>query len=140
VTITTSGTGGQAQTKGHAREPILRITDSPVPRRGRSVTLPDGLEHSSRRFDNTQEPQRPCTFKPRRPKIGMWKTNTSKAAGRLVKSGLTFGQLLSKYVKKKAGPSDRPPKRPLFLPRSDSMLGRLNHLTNRKGREVIMSN
>jgi hypothetical protein len=31
---------------------------------------------------------------------------------RLVKSGLTFDQLLSKFVKKKAGSSDRPAKRP----------------------------
>jgi hypothetical protein len=30
----------------------------------------------------------------------------------LVKSGPTFAQLLSKYVKKKASPSDRPRKRP----------------------------
>jgi hypothetical protein len=36
VTITNSSTGGQAQTRGHAREPILRIVDGPVPRRGRS--------------------------------------------------------------------------------------------------------
>jgi hypothetical protein len=35
-----------------------------------------------------------------------------KAAGRLVKSSPTFDQLLSKYVKKKSGPSDQPPKRP----------------------------
>jgi hypothetical protein len=57
VTITTSGTGGQAQTRGHAREPILRITDGLVPRRERSVTSPDGSERSSGRSDNTQEPQ-----------------------------------------------------------------------------------
>jgi hypothetical protein len=44
--------------------------------------------------------------------IGTWKTNTFKAAGRLVKSGPTFDQFLSKYVKKKAGPSDPPPMRP----------------------------
>jgi hypothetical protein len=42
VTITNSGTGGQVQTRGHAQEPILRIADGPVPRRGRSVTSPDG--------------------------------------------------------------------------------------------------
>jgi hypothetical protein len=42
----------------------------------------------------------------------MWKTNTFKAAGRLVKTGPTFDQLLSKYVKKKIGPSDRPTKQP----------------------------
>jgi hypothetical protein len=34
----------------------------------------------------------------------MWKTNTFKAAGRLVKSGATFDQLLSKYVKKRLAP------------------------------------
>jgi hypothetical protein len=108
VTITTSGTGGQAQTRGHAREPILRITDSPVPRRGRSVTSPDSLERSSGWSGNDEEPR---TFKPRRPEIGTWKTNTFKAAGQLVKTSPTFDQLLSKYVKKKADPSDRPPKR-----------------------------
>jgi hypothetical protein len=43
----------------------------------------------------------------------MWKTNTFKASGRLVKVSPTFDQLLSKYVKKKAGPSDRLAKRPL---------------------------
>jgi hypothetical protein len=64
VTITTSGTGGQAQTRGHAREPILRITDSPVPRRGRSVTSPDGPERSSGRSGNAEERRRPRTFKP----------------------------------------------------------------------------
>jgi hypothetical protein len=112
VTITTSGTGEQAQTRGHAREPILRIADGPVPRRGWSVTSPDGPERSSGRSDNAKEPRRPRTFKPRRPEIGTWKTNTFKAASRLVKTGPTFDQLLSKYVKKKAGPRDRPAKRP----------------------------
>jgi hypothetical protein len=42
VTITTFSTGGQAQTRGHAREPILCITDSLVPRRVWSVTSLDG--------------------------------------------------------------------------------------------------
>jgi hypothetical protein len=112
VTIITSGTGEQAQTRGHAREPILRIADGPVPRRGWSVTSPDGPERSSGRSDNAKEPRRPRTFKPRRPEIGTWKTNTFKAASRLVKTGPTFDQLLSKYVKKKAGPRDRPAKRP----------------------------
>jgi hypothetical protein len=111
VTITNSGTGGQAQTRGHAREPILCIADGPVLRRGRSVTSPDGPERSSGRSGNDEEPRRPRTFKLRRPEIGMWKTNTFKTTGRLVKSSPTFDQLLSKYVKKKAGPSDRPPKR-----------------------------
>jgi hypothetical protein len=35
-----------------------------------------------------------------------------KAAGRLVRFGPTFNQLLSKHVKKKADTSDRPAKRP----------------------------
>jgi hypothetical protein len=112
VTITNSGTGGQVQTRGHAQEPILHIADGPVPRHRRSVTSPDGPERSSGRSGNAEEPRRPRTFKPRRPEIGTWKTNMFKATGRLVKSSPTFDQLLSKYVKKKAGPSDRPPKRP----------------------------
>jgi hypothetical protein len=36
VTITASGTGGQAQTGRQARELVLRITDGPPSRRGRS--------------------------------------------------------------------------------------------------------
>jgi hypothetical protein len=112
VTITASSTGGQAQTGRQMREPVLHITDSPPPRRGRSDASPDGLENSSGRSGHAQDSQRSHTFKPRRPEIGTWKTNTFKAAGRLVKSGPTFDQLLSKYVKKKAGPSDRPAKRP----------------------------
>jgi hypothetical protein len=90
VTITNSGTRGQAQTRGHAREPILRIADGPVPRRGRSVTSSDGPKRSSGRSGNAKEPRRPRTFKPRRPEIGTWKTNTFKATGRLVKSSPTF--------------------------------------------------
>jgi hypothetical protein len=91
---------------------VLRISDGPMHRRRRSETTPDGPENSSGRSDHTQDPQRPRTFKPRRPEIGTWKTNTFKVAGRLVKSGPTFDQLLSKYVKKKADLSDRPAKRP----------------------------
>jgi hypothetical protein len=103
---------GQTQTGGWAQEPILHIADSPTRRRGRSGTSPDGPGHSIEESENTQDPQRPCTFRPRQPKIGTWKTNTFKTAGRLVKSGPTFDQLLSKYVKKKASPSDRTLKRP----------------------------
>jgi hypothetical protein len=110
VTITTSSAGRQAQTK--EQEPVLCISDGLTHRRRRSGTTPDDPENSSRRPDHTQDPQRPRTFKPQRPEIGTWKINTFEAAGRLVKSGLTFDQLLSKYVKKKAGPSDRPAKRP----------------------------
>jgi hypothetical protein len=91
---------------------VLRISDGPTHRRRRSGTTSDGPENSSGWSDHTQDPQRPRTFKPRRPEIGTWKTNTFKAAGRLVKSDPTFDQLLSKYVKKKADPSDRPAKRP----------------------------
>jgi hypothetical protein len=112
VTITTSGTLGQAQTKGQEQEPVLCISDGPTHRCRRSGTVSDGLENSSGRSGYTQDPQRPRTFKPRRPEIGTWKTNTFKAAGRLVKFGPTFDQLLSKYVKKKVGPCDRPAKRP----------------------------
>jgi hypothetical protein len=112
VTITTSSAGGQAQTKGQEQEPVLRISDGPTHRRRWSGTAPDGPENSSGRSDHTQDPQRPCTFKPRRLETGMWKTNTFKAAGRMVKSGPTFDQLLPKYVKKKVGPNDRPAKRP----------------------------
>jgi hypothetical protein len=110
VTITAYGAGGQARTK--EQEPVLRTPDGPAHRRGRSGTPPDGPENSSGRSGRAQDSQRPRTFKPRRPEIGTWKTNTFKAAGRLVKAGPTFDQLLSKYVKKKAGPSDRPAKRP----------------------------
>jgi hypothetical protein len=88
VTITTSNVVGQAQTGGQAREPVLHIADGPG--------------HFGRWSGNTQEPQRQCT----------WKTYTIKATGHLVKSGPTFDQLLSKYVKKKTSPSDRTPKRP----------------------------
>ena len=112
VTITASGTGGQTQTGRQAQEPILRIADGPPSRRGRSDASPDGPANSSGRSGRAQDPQQPRTFKPRRPEIGTWKTNTFKAAGRLVKSGLTFDQLLSKFVKKMAGPSDRPAKQP----------------------------
>jgi hypothetical protein len=112
VTITASSTGGQAQTGRQLRKPVLRIADSPPSRRGRSDASPDGPKNSSGRSGHAQDSQRPRTFKPQRPEIGTWKTNTFKAAGWLVKPGPTFDQLLSKYVKKKADPSDRPAKRP----------------------------
>jgi hypothetical protein len=110
VTITTSDARRQAWTK--EQEHVLHIPDGPTHRCGRSGTTLDGPENSSGQSGPTQDSQRPHTFKPRRPEIGTWKTNTFKAAGRLVKTGLTFDQLLSKYVKKKADPSDRPAKRP----------------------------
>jgi hypothetical protein len=43
-------------------------------------------------------------------KIYCRKTNTSKASGRQVKANPTFDQLLSNYVKKKAGPTNQPAK------------------------------
>jgi hypothetical protein len=128
VTITASSTGGQAQTGRQLREPMLRITDSPPSRRGRSDASPDGPEDSSGRSGHAQDSQRPRTFKPRRPEIGTWKTNTFKAAGRLIKPGPTFDQLLSKYVKKKAGHRSDPA-HPFM---SNVRSGRLDHLTNRK--------
>jgi hypothetical protein len=114
VTITTSGARGQAQTKWQEQEqePVLRISDGLTHRCRQSGTTPDDPENSSGQYGHTQDPQRPHTFKPRRPEIGTWKTNTFKAAGWLVKSDPTFDQLLSKYVKKKADHSDRPAKRP----------------------------
>jgi hypothetical protein len=102
VTITTPGAGGQARTK--EQEPVLRISDGPTHRRRRSRTTPDGPENSSGRSGHTQDSQRPRTFKPQRPEIGTWKTNTFKAAGQLAKTSLTFDQLLSKYVKKEGRP------------------------------------
>jgi hypothetical protein len=90
VTITASGAGGQTQTGRQAQEPILRIADGPPSRRGWSEASPDGPKTADGRSGHTQDPQRPRTFKPRRPEIGTWKTNTFKAAGRLVKSGPTF--------------------------------------------------
>jgi hypothetical protein len=64
VTITTSSTRGQAQTKRWAQEPVLRITDGLTPRRGRSGTTPDGPEKSSGRSSDTKDLQRLRTFKP----------------------------------------------------------------------------
>jgi hypothetical protein len=88
---------------------MLHVTDGPPSSRGRSEASPDGPKASGGWSGYAQQP---CTFKPRRPEIGTWKTNTFKAADRMVKSSPTFDQLFSKYVKKKAGPSDRPTKRP----------------------------
>jgi hypothetical protein len=107
ITITTSNTGGQVQPGNQALAPVLRIADGPTHRCGRIGTPPDSPDHSSGRSGNAQEPRQPCTFKPRRPEIGTWKTDTLKSVGWLVRSGPTFDQLLSKYVKKKAVPSDR---------------------------------
>jgi hypothetical protein len=140
VTITTPGTGGQAQTKGQEQEPVLRILDGLTHRRRRFGTTPDSPEDSSRRSGHTQDPQRPRTFKPRRPEIGTWKTNTFKAAGRLVKSGLTFDQLLSKYVKKKAGPSDRPAKQPRSPIREQYQVRPMGPPHQSKKWKVILSN
>jgi hypothetical protein len=94
VTITASSTGGQAQTGRQLWEPMLRIVDSPPSRRGWSDASPDGLKNSSGRSDRAQDSQRPRTFKPRRPEIGTWKTNTFRAAGRLVKPGPTFRSIV----------------------------------------------
>jgi hypothetical protein len=78
VTITASGTRGQAKTARQAREPVLRITDGPPSRRGRSEASPDGPKTSGGRSGYTQDPQQPRTFRPRRPEIGTWKTNNLK--------------------------------------------------------------
>jgi hypothetical protein len=62
----------------------------------------------------------------------MWKTNTFKAASRLVNFGPTFDQLLSKYVKKKAGPVTGQQSDPAHPFMSNVRSGRLDHPTNRK--------
>jgi hypothetical protein len=115
ITITTSNAGLQAQAGNEALAPVLRIADGSTHRRGRSGTPLDSPDHSSGQSGNAYEPRRPRTFKPRRSEIGTWKTNTFKVAGRLVRSGPTFDQLLSKYVKMKANPSNWPTKRPRSL-------------------------
>jgi hypothetical protein len=63
VIITTSDTGGQAQTK--EQEPVLRTANGPTHKRGRSGTPPNGPENSSGRSGRAQDSQRPHTFKPR---------------------------------------------------------------------------
>jgi hypothetical protein len=64
VTITASGTKGQTQTGRQAQEPILRITDGPPSRRGRSEASPDGPKAAGERSGYTQGPQQLRTFKP----------------------------------------------------------------------------
>jgi hypothetical protein len=61
---------------------------------------PSGLGHAATIYSSVQGPP------------GVEMPTMVKAVGRLVRSGPTFDQLLSKYVKKKADPSDRPAKRP----------------------------
>jgi hypothetical protein len=63
VTITVSGTRGQAQTGRQAWEPVLRITDGPPSRRRRSEASPDGPKTSGERSGYTQDPQQPRTFR-----------------------------------------------------------------------------
>jgi hypothetical protein len=102
VTITASSTGGKHRQGGRRGNPCCA---------SRTVRHPD-TDGPKALGGQSSYTQQPCTFKPQRPEIGTWKTNTFKAASRMVKSGSTFDQLLSKYVKKKAGPSDWPAKRP----------------------------
>jgi hypothetical protein len=52
VTITASSTGGQAQTGRQLQEPVLRITDSPPSRCGRSDASPDGPAMLKTRSDH----------------------------------------------------------------------------------------
>ena len=61
---------------------------------------------------------RPRTFKPKRLKVGTWKTNEVKVQGRPTDQKPTFNQLLNKYTK--AGQKDRPlKKRSRSPPRQD---------------------
>jgi hypothetical protein len=101
ITIPASNAGVQAQVGGQVQWPVLCIAN--------------GLERSGGRSGSIQEQRRPCTLKPRRLEIGTWKTNTSKASGRLVKADPTFDKLLSKYVKKKVSPNNRPANDPIHL-------------------------
>jgi hypothetical protein len=110
ITILASNAGGQLQTDSQEQHPILCTVDGLARRHRRSRTPPDSPDRSGRRSGHTQEQRRPRTIKPRRPEIGTWRTNASKALGRLVKAGPTFDQLLSKYVKKKVDPSNQPTK------------------------------
>jgi hypothetical protein len=105
----------------------------------RSEASPDGPKTSGGRSGYTQDPQQPRTFRPRRPEIGTWKTNIFKAAGRLVKSSPTFDQLMSKYVKKKADPSDRPakwPRSPIHEQRQVRPIGPPHQSEEMKGHTV----
>jgi hypothetical protein len=103
ITITTSNVGGRR------RQATKHGLSSYTPRTVRRIDM-DGPGHQSSGLSGNTLEQRPCTFKPGRPEIGTWKTNTFKASGQLVRSCPTFDQLLSKYVKKKARRSDRPTK------------------------------
>ncbi|XP_020405514.1 receptor-like serine/threonine-protein kinase ALE2 isoform X5 [Zea mays] len=86
VTITASSTGGQAQTGRQMQEPVLRIPDGPTRRRGRSGTPPDGPESSGGRSGRTQDSQRPRTFKPRRPDIGLKQSHAPAVAHKVLLS------------------------------------------------------
>jgi hypothetical protein len=55
--VTITNAGGQSQTGGRTREPVLRIADGLIHRRGRSGTSPDSPGHSSRRSGNANEPR-----------------------------------------------------------------------------------
>jgi hypothetical protein len=51
------------------------------------------------------------TFKPQHPKIGTWKSNVSKNAGKVVKFRCTFDKLMDKNKKEKADSLNRPLKK-----------------------------
>jgi hypothetical protein len=55
--VTITNAGGQSQTGDRTWEPVLRIVDDPVHRRGQSGTSPDSPGHSNRRSDNAKEPR-----------------------------------------------------------------------------------
>jgi hypothetical protein len=70
--------------------------------------------------------------------IGTWNTNMFKASCQLVKVGPTFDQLLSKYVKKKVGPSDWLAKRPRSPTQERRQVRPIGHLTNRKRQHITI--
>jgi hypothetical protein len=56
LNVTITNAGGQSQTGGRTREPVLRIADGLIHRCRRSGTSSDGPGHSSRWSSNAKEP------------------------------------------------------------------------------------
>jgi hypothetical protein len=62
--VTITNAGGQSQTGDRTQEPVFRIVDGSVHRRGQSGTSPNSPGHSSRSSDNAKDPRQPRSFKP----------------------------------------------------------------------------
>lgn len=110
ITIRSSNFGGRRRERARS-SPLFCVSqtirprgaDGPVQQRTVRPVSADG--QVSTRGSSGHELQTSMT------KIGMWKQNTAKATGWLIKANPPFGQLLSKYVNKKVGRHDRPGKR-----------------------------